>query len=128
MGWAVVADDFNLGRGRQFSEFEASQVYRVSSGTARATQRNTIPKEILPQKKSNGLKRSKNREQWRKREQILEGGKMGSDGYREGSRGVHLWMRSLYAPGASEELGLVDSTLPRWQDRERVQEGRRTQG
>jgi hypothetical protein len=28
------------GRGRQISEFEASLVYRVSSGTARATQRN----------------------------------------------------------------------------------------
>jgi hypothetical protein len=30
------------GRGRQISEFEASLVYRVSSRTARATQRNPI--------------------------------------------------------------------------------------
>jgi hypothetical protein len=32
------------GRGRQFSEFEASLVYRVSSRTARATQRNPVSK------------------------------------------------------------------------------------
>ena len=31
-------------RGRQISEFEASLVYRVSSGTARATQRNLVLK------------------------------------------------------------------------------------
>jgi hypothetical protein len=30
------------GRGRQISEFEASLVYRVSSRTARATQRNDV--------------------------------------------------------------------------------------
>jgi hypothetical protein len=33
------------GRGRQVSEFEASLVYRVSSRTARATQRNRVSKE-----------------------------------------------------------------------------------
>jgi hypothetical protein len=32
------------GRGRQISEFEASLVYRVNSGTARATQRNPVSK------------------------------------------------------------------------------------
>jgi hypothetical protein len=32
------------GRGRQISEFEASPVYRVSSRTARATQRNPVSK------------------------------------------------------------------------------------
>jgi hypothetical protein len=38
----VVAHAFNPpgGRGRQISEFEASLVYRVSSRTARAIQRN----------------------------------------------------------------------------------------
>jgi hypothetical protein len=30
------------GRGRQISEFEASLVYKVSSRTARATQRNPV--------------------------------------------------------------------------------------
>jgi hypothetical protein len=30
------------GRGRQISEFEAILVYRASSGTARATQRNPV--------------------------------------------------------------------------------------
>jgi hypothetical protein len=33
------------GRGRQISEFEASLVYRVSSRTARATQRNPVSKK-----------------------------------------------------------------------------------
>jgi hypothetical protein len=32
------------GRGRQITEFEASLVYRVSSRTARATQRNLVSK------------------------------------------------------------------------------------
>jgi hypothetical protein len=32
------------GRGRRISEFEASLVYRVSSRTARAMQRNTVSK------------------------------------------------------------------------------------
>jgi hypothetical protein len=39
----VVAHAFG-GRGRQISEFEASLVYRVSSRTARATQRNPVSK------------------------------------------------------------------------------------
>jgi hypothetical protein len=33
------------GRGRRVSEFEASLVYRVSSRTARATQRNPVSKK-----------------------------------------------------------------------------------
>jgi hypothetical protein len=33
------------GRGRQISEFEASLVYRVSSRTARTTQRNPVLKK-----------------------------------------------------------------------------------
>jgi hypothetical protein len=33
------------GRGRQISELEASLVYRVSSRTTRATQRNTVSKK-----------------------------------------------------------------------------------
>ena len=51
---AVVAHTFNPstlgGRGRRISEFEVSLVYRVSSRTARATQRNPVskkPNEIL---------------------------------------------------------------------------------
>jgi hypothetical protein len=32
-------------RGRQISEFKASLVYRVSSSTARATQRNPVSKQ-----------------------------------------------------------------------------------
>jgi hypothetical protein len=44
----VVAHTFKSqhlgGRGRQISEFEASLVYKVSSRTARATQRNPVSK------------------------------------------------------------------------------------
>jgi hypothetical protein len=40
----VVAHTFNPSRGRRISEFKASLVYRVSSRTARATQRNPVSK------------------------------------------------------------------------------------
>jgi hypothetical protein len=43
-----------VGRGRQISEFEASLVYRVSSRTARATQRNPVSKK----QKQNKIKNS----------------------------------------------------------------------
>jgi hypothetical protein len=39
------------GRGRQISEFEASLIYRVSSRTARATQRNPVSKKTKKKKK-----------------------------------------------------------------------------
>jgi hypothetical protein len=39
------------GRGRWISEFEASLVYKVSSRTARATQKNPVPKK--PKTKQN---------------------------------------------------------------------------
>jgi hypothetical protein len=42
------------GRGRWISEFEASLVYRVSSRTARATQRNPVPKRKKKKKKKRG--------------------------------------------------------------------------
>jgi hypothetical protein len=52
------------GRGRQISEFEASLVYRVSSRTARATQRNPVSKN---QKRKEERKREREREKERKR-------------------------------------------------------------
>jgi hypothetical protein len=39
------------GRGRRISEFEASLVYKVSSRTARATQRNPVSKNQKKKKK-----------------------------------------------------------------------------
>jgi hypothetical protein len=42
------------GRGRRISEFEASLVYRVSSRTAKATQRNPVSKK----QKQNKTKKS----------------------------------------------------------------------
>jgi hypothetical protein len=47
----VVVCAFNPSRGRRISEFEASLVYKVSSRTARATQRNPLEKQknkIIP--------------------------------------------------------------------------------
>jgi hypothetical protein len=40
------------GRSRQISEFEASLVYKVSSRTARATQRNPVSKTKTKNKKT----------------------------------------------------------------------------
>jgi hypothetical protein len=52
MSWAVVVHAFNPstwgGRGRQIYEFKASLVYKVSSRTARATQRNPVSKNQKP--------------------------------------------------------------------------------
>jgi hypothetical protein len=52
----VVAHTFNLStleaRGRRISEFEASMVYKVSSKTARATQRNPVSKNKTKQNKT----------------------------------------------------------------------------
>jgi hypothetical protein len=51
----VVAHAFNPSRGRRISEFEASLVYKVSSRTARAIQRNTVSKNKTKQKIINTL-------------------------------------------------------------------------
>jgi hypothetical protein len=40
------------GRGRRISEFEASLVYKVSSRTARATQRNPVSKKQKQKQKN----------------------------------------------------------------------------
>jgi hypothetical protein len=45
------------GRGRQISEFKASLVYRVSSRTARAIQRNLVLKNQKPQKEKKEKKK-----------------------------------------------------------------------
>jgi hypothetical protein len=47
------------GRGRQFSEFKASLVYRVSSRTARATQRNPVSKNKQTNKQTNKKNKTK---------------------------------------------------------------------
>jgi hypothetical protein len=43
------------GRGRRISEFEASLVYKVSSRTARATQRNPVSKNKKQKTKKRAL-------------------------------------------------------------------------
>jgi hypothetical protein len=54
------------GRGRRISEFEASLVYRVSSRTARATQRNPVLKN-KPKKKKKRRKAKEKRKGKRER-------------------------------------------------------------
>jgi uncharacterized membrane protein len=50
------------GRGRQISEFEASLVYRVSSRTARATQRNPVLKKNKTKNKKQTKKQITNKQ------------------------------------------------------------------
>jgi hypothetical protein len=52
------------GRGRRISEFKASLVYKVSSRTARATQRNPVSKN---QKKKKKKKEKEKKEKKKKR-------------------------------------------------------------
>jgi hypothetical protein len=49
-------------RGRQISEFEASLVYKVSSRTARAIQRNPVSKNKTKQKTKKKKKKKKKKE------------------------------------------------------------------
>jgi hypothetical protein len=58
------------GRGRQISVFEASLVYRVSSRTARATQRNPVSKNQNKTKKTHKTNKQtkKQKERERKKE------------------------------------------------------------
>jgi hypothetical protein len=50
------------GRGRWISEFKASLVYRVSSRTARATQRNPVSKKTKTKTKQQKKKKQKEKE------------------------------------------------------------------
>jgi hypothetical protein len=49
-------------RGRRISEFEAGLVYRVSSRTARATQRNLVLKKRKRKRKRKKKKRKRKKE------------------------------------------------------------------
>jgi hypothetical protein len=63
------------GRGRQISQFEVSMVYKVSSRTARTTQRNPISKQNKTNKtKQNKTKQNKTEMVWAKR--MIRGGKV----------------------------------------------------
>jgi hypothetical protein len=59
------------GRGRRISEFEASLVYRVSSRTARATQRNPVSKNQKPKERKKERKKER-REEKRREEKRRE--------------------------------------------------------
>jgi hypothetical protein len=57
------------GRGRKISEFEASLVYKVSSRTARATQRNPVSKQNKT--KQNKTKQNKTKQKNKKERKVL---------------------------------------------------------
>jgi hypothetical protein len=61
------------GRGRRISEFEASLVHRVSSRTARATQRNPVSEKPTKQNKTkqNKTKQNKTKQNKTKRNKNL---------------------------------------------------------
>jgi hypothetical protein len=64
------------GRGRRISEFEASLVYRVSSRTARITQRNPVSKNRKKEgKKEREREREREGERERERERKRKGKK-----------------------------------------------------
>jgi hypothetical protein len=67
----VVAHAFNSSRGRWISEFQASLVYRVSSRTARATQRNPASKNQKAKKKKKKKRKRKEKKE-RKKERKKE--------------------------------------------------------
>jgi hypothetical protein len=51
------------GRGRRISEFKASLIYKVSSRTAKATQRNPVSKNKTKQKTKQKKKKKKERKE-----------------------------------------------------------------
>jgi hypothetical protein len=59
LGGARLKSQHSGGRGRRISEFKASLVYRVSSRTARAIQRNSVSKQTNKQTNKN-LKKKEN--------------------------------------------------------------------
>jgi hypothetical protein len=58
------------GRGRQISEFEANLVYKVSSSSARAIQRNPVSKNQKPKQKKQKTKKTKKTTTKKKRQNL----------------------------------------------------------
>jgi hypothetical protein len=96
------------GRGRQISEFEASLVYKVSSRTAKITQRNPVSK-----KKPKPTKQTNTTRKQRKRQSIIramlafpislltESYQISIWGFQEVTNLSHLVLRLLAPSGAS---------------------------
>jgi hypothetical protein len=59
------------GRGRQISEFKVSLVYKVSSRTARAIQRNPVSKKAKKRKKGRKERRKEGRKKETKKEKFI---------------------------------------------------------
>jgi hypothetical protein len=60
------------GRGRWISEFEASLVYKVSSMTARAIQRNPVSKKQKTKNKKKKTKKRKEKKRKKKKKIVLQ--------------------------------------------------------
>jgi hypothetical protein len=61
------------GRGRRISEFKASLVYRVSSRTARATQRNSVSKKTRRKKERKEGRKEGKKERKKERKKRKKG-------------------------------------------------------
>jgi hypothetical protein len=72
------------GKGRRISEFKASLVYKVTSRTARATQRNPVSKNRKKKKRNEGKGR---------KEEGRVGMLLGAGGMEE--EGMALWLTTL---------------------------------
>jgi hypothetical protein len=59
------------GRGRRISEFKASLVYKVSSRTARATQKNPVSKNKKTKNKKTKKQKKKIKKERKKRKEIM---------------------------------------------------------
>jgi hypothetical protein len=60
------------GRGRQISEFKASLVYKLSSRTPRATQRNPVSKKTTKKKKTKKQKNKKKKKKERNKKSYFK--------------------------------------------------------
>jgi hypothetical protein len=61
------------GRGRRISEFKASLIYKVSSSTARAIQRNPVSKNKTKQKERKKERKKEKEKRKRKRKKMMFG-------------------------------------------------------
>jgi hypothetical protein len=61
------------GRGRQISEFKASLVYRVSSRTVKASQRNPVSKSKQTNKKQKQKQKPKTKQKTKEKKSVTSG-------------------------------------------------------
>jgi hypothetical protein len=100
------------GRGRRISEFEASLVYRVSSRTARATQRNPVSKKQKNKQTNKQTKKEKKRKEKKRKERKKERRKERKNQF-YWTRGMESQVGSMLKSGScSRALKSLDFMFP----------------